>query len=110
MVMQYLGEIYTMTPWGTPSQFRVFRCGDDKWLLFDPIDSYGCSILQQFPVKRADLKPHVRRTFRANVAGGVYTTAARNEYDAKQGVAKIKRDNERIRNRLLGEALDVIHG
>jgi hypothetical protein len=77
-VKQFLGECRTMTRWGTPTQYRVFACGDEKWFLFDPIDEAGCSRLMQFPVLRSSLRKDVR----AGLSHGMsFTSAARNEYD-----------------------------
>lgn len=80
MVKQFLGEVYAVTPWGSPVQYRVFNSGLDGWLLFDRIDGAGCSMCEQFPVKASDLKPHVRRALKAGVT---FTTAARNRLDTE---------------------------
>lgn len=77
-VKQFLGEVRCMTPWGTPTQYRVFACGDEKYFLFDPIDEAGCSRLMQYPVLRSSLRKDVR----AGLTHGMsFTSAARNEYD-----------------------------
>lgn len=108
MVMQYLGELRTLTPWGTPCQFRVFRCGDDKWLLMDPIDLHGCSIMQQFPVLRSRIVAPVRRAFTLKT-GGLYTTAARNAYDANRVAIRDTLAKRAVAHAALGQALDVFH-
>lgn len=108
MVMQYLGELHTMTPWNTPAQYRMFRCGDDKWLLFDPIDLNGCSRLMQFPVLRKDLKPEIRRVFTVKT-GGLYTTAKRNAYNDALETRRAARAHQAASFATLGQALDVLH-
>ena len=42
-------------------RFRVFATGDARWYLFDQLDEHGCSTTLQFPVKKSDLKPEIRR-------------------------------------------------
>ena len=88
MVKQYVGEIYTLAPWGTPPQFRVFATGDDRWFLFDPLDLYGCSTCNQFPVLAATLRDDVRAGLSA---GQTFTSAARNAWNAAQSAARFVR-------------------
>lgn len=59
MVKQYVGRIH-----GAWCEFQVFETGDPKFYLFDPLDRQGCSTCMQFPVKKADLKPEVRRALK----------------------------------------------
>jgi hypothetical protein len=47
--------------WG---RFRVFTTGDERYYLFDSLDAHGCSTGLQFPVKKSDLRPDVRRALR----------------------------------------------
>ena len=79
MVKQWIGEVHSLTPWGAPADFRVFATGDDRWVLFDPLDRDGASLCQQFPVRRADLRQPLRSALRR---GCDFTTAARNQWEA----------------------------
>lgn len=45
----------------TGARFNVFKTGDEKYYLFDPIDKDGCSYCNSFPVKKSDLLPEYRR-------------------------------------------------
>jgi hypothetical protein len=56
MVKQYVAELQ-----GKYGRFRVYRTGDDKYYLFDPLDKDDCSGCIAFPVLKADLKKDVRR-------------------------------------------------
>lgn len=49
-------------------RFRVFKTGDDKWYLFDPLDAYDCSVSMQFPVLKSRLRNDLRRAL-ANGCG-----------------------------------------
>lgn len=62
MVKQYVAEVA-----GRFCKFRVFETGDPRFYLFDPIDPYGCSTCNQFPVRKTDLKPSIRRLLRHGV-------------------------------------------
>jgi hypothetical protein len=42
-------------------RFRVFETGDSKFYLFDPLDKYDCSTCCQFPVRKSELRPDIRR-------------------------------------------------
>lgn len=108
MVMQFLGELRTLTPWGTPIDYRVFRCGDDKWFLFDPLDRHGCSLCQQYPIERKRLERNIRRAFTSG-DGSTYTTAKRNAFEADRDAHRAHAYAERIRMAALGTALDELH-
>ena len=43
------------------ARFMVFRTGDDKYYLFSQLDPNGCATGLQFPVKKSDLKPDIKR-------------------------------------------------
>jgi len=45
-------------------RFRVFETGDEKYYLFDPLTPDDCSGCVQFPVRKADLRPDLRRALR----------------------------------------------
>ena len=51
MVKQWIGEVQ-----GPYCKFRVFTTGNPKFVLFCPLDRYGCEGGLQFPVKRTDLR------------------------------------------------------
>ena len=55
-VKQYVGEVE-----GSRATFRVFKTGDDRWYLFCTIDRDGCDVGVQFPVRKTDLHPEVKR-------------------------------------------------
>ncbi len=58
MVKQYVAVLKNPR---TGQRFRVFRTGDDKFYLFDPLDAFDCSHCCQFPVRKSDLRPEIRR-------------------------------------------------
>jgi hypothetical protein len=58
-VKQYVAEVRGRFAW-----FRVFETGDSRFYLFDMFDPAGCSTTIQFPVRKADLQPDVRRALR----------------------------------------------
>ena len=58
MVKQYVTVLRSPT---TGIRFQVFKTGDEKYYLFDPLDDHGCSTCLQFPVLKADLKIQYRR-------------------------------------------------
>jgi len=60
MVKQYVAVVRSRT--GT--RFRVFKTGDDRWYLFDPLDRDDCSLCNAFPVKASDLRSELRRALR----------------------------------------------
>jgi hypothetical protein len=57
MVKQYVAVVKSRTG----QRFRVFETGDPKFYLFDPLDKDDCSGCIQFPVRKADLRPDIRR-------------------------------------------------
>ena len=58
-VKQYVAVIRSPT---TGGRFRVFRTGDERFYLFDMlIGETGISSTIQFPVRKADLRPDIRR-------------------------------------------------
>jgi len=57
MVKQYVAVVKSRTG----QRFMVFRTGDEKYYLFDPIDKDGCSYCRGFPVLKADLRSEIRR-------------------------------------------------
>lgn len=57
-VKQFVAEMRSST--GT--RFRVYTTGSDRHYIFDPIERYGCSYCQGFPVLKARLRPELRRT------------------------------------------------
>lgn len=59
MVKQYVGRVQ-----GKRACFQVFESGDPKYYLFDPLDRDGCSLCNQFPILKKDLKDDVRRALR----------------------------------------------
>lgn len=60
-VKQYVAVVKSRE---TGCQFRVFETGDPKFYLFDLLDEYDCSTTIQFPVRKADLNPEIRRALR----------------------------------------------
>jgi hypothetical protein len=54
-VKQWVAEVQ-----GQFCRWRVFRTGSDRHLLFDQLDTHGCSTGLQVPVLKADLQPAVR--------------------------------------------------
>jgi hypothetical protein len=50
MVKQFVGKVR-----GNYCDFLVFTTGDPKYLLFCPLDRYGCQGTLQFPIKKTDL-------------------------------------------------------
>lgn len=58
-VKQYVAEVQ-----GQHARFRVFTTADDRYYLFDMLDPSGCSTCIQFPVRKTDLQPDVRRALR----------------------------------------------
>lgn len=56
-VKQYVGVVRL----SSGRRCRVFKTGDDKWYLFDPLDAYDCSMLAQFPVEKKRLRDDLRR-------------------------------------------------
>lgn len=42
-------------------RFMVFRTGDDRFYLFQPVAPDGCLATFQFPVRKADLRTDLRR-------------------------------------------------
>lgn len=42
-------------------RFMVFKTGDNQWYLFSQLDPHGCATTLQFPVRKADLRPDIRR-------------------------------------------------
>ena len=45
----------------TGSHFMVFKCGNERFYLFQPIDEAGCAIGQSFPVERKRLWDDIRK-------------------------------------------------
>jgi len=56
MVKQYVAVVQ-----GHFCRFMVFTTGDDKFYLFAQIDPDGCQTGLQFPVRKSDLQPEIRR-------------------------------------------------
>ncbi len=57
MVKKWVGEIQ-----GKLCRFRVFTTGQPPWLLFCPLDAYGCQIPgREVPLRRSDLTIEARR-------------------------------------------------
>jgi hypothetical protein len=56
-VKQYVAVV--RNGWG--NRFMVFRTGDDKFYLFVLVDSHGCFTELQFPVRKSDLRPEIRK-------------------------------------------------
>jgi hypothetical protein len=56
MVKQYVAVVASR--W---CRFMVFETQDARWYLFSQLDSGGCTTGLQFPVRKADLLPEVRR-------------------------------------------------
>jgi hypothetical protein len=60
-VKQYVAQIITKRG----QAFRVFETGDAKFYLFDPLDQPdGCSMCNQFPVRKSELRTEIRRGLR----------------------------------------------
>lgn len=56
-VKQYVAVVRSRTG----QRFRVFKTGDDKYYLFDPIDAHGCSYCNAFAIRKTDLRSDIRR-------------------------------------------------
>jgi hypothetical protein len=56
-VKQYVAVVRSRTG----MRFRVFETGDAQWYLFDPLSADDCSLCNQFPVRKKDLRPDIRR-------------------------------------------------
>lgn len=63
--MSYAPEIqikqYVAVVRGRWCRFMVFRTGDDRFYLFSALDRHGCQTGLQFPVRRSELRPDLRR-------------------------------------------------
>lgn len=57
MVKQYVAVVRN----ARGRRLRVFKTGDEKFYLFDPLDEHDCSLCNAFPVRKADLRPDIRR-------------------------------------------------
>lgn len=55
-VKQYVGVVE-----GDWCRFMVFTTGDAKFYLFSQLDDHDCVIGLQFPVRKTDLHPEVKR-------------------------------------------------
>jgi len=64
MVQQFVAEVIN----ARGQRFRVYRTGDDRFYLFDPLDAAGCSRCCAFPVAKRRLRDDIRRAL-ANGVG-----------------------------------------
>jgi hypothetical protein len=67
MVKQYVAVVRSR--WG--QRFRVFKTGDDRWYLFDPLDKDDCSTCSQFPVLKSSLRSDIRRALSHGVGNSL---------------------------------------
>ena len=58
---RYQVKQYVAMVQGEWCRFRVFTTGNEQYYLFDPLDAYGCSLCNQFPVRKKDLRDDLRR-------------------------------------------------
>jgi hypothetical protein len=56
---------------GAFGRFTVFETGDAKFYLFDQMDQHGCSTTLQFPVRKIDLQPEIRRALAHGVGNAL---------------------------------------
>jgi hypothetical protein len=57
MVKQYVAVVRN----ARGIRLRVFKTGDEKFYLFDPLDENDCSRCNAFPVRKSLLRPDIRR-------------------------------------------------
>ena len=84
MIKQHVGVVTGLTAWGTIARHRVFETGNPKCYLFCLLDPDGNDTTIHNPVRKADLKPAVRR---ALAYGCSFTSAAANAKLAQLGPA-----------------------
>jgi hypothetical protein len=72
MVKQYVAEVWSRSDLAPQfgQKWRVFCTGDDKFYLFQAIDRNGCATGLDVPVRKADLRPEVRRMLAHGVGNG----------------------------------------